>query len=279
MMKTIPPGRVLKAGQYYGDMFKSRDVSGVFLTEVSYPLGHWTPSHTHERAYFSLVLQGTADKGRSMSRSSDQTPSVWFHPSGMLHDEQVRRWGGLSFFIEIGPTLLQHVDGHTRLQKESIAFHGGLTNKLAARLYREFRQRDSASHIAIEGLVLEMLAQCSRDRTTSTRRNIPRWLAEAREIIHEHYSESLSLSGIAKLVQRHPVHLATEFRRFYHCSVGDYIRRLKIDNACLQLSASEVSLAQIAAGLGFSHQAHFTRTFKDYMSLTPSGYRKRFLKS
>jgi AraC family transcriptional regulator len=278
-MKTIPVGKLLKPGQYYGDMFRRLDVSGVLLTEVSYQSGHWTPSHTHERAYFSLVLQGIADKIRGMSRSRYQPSSVWFHPSGVLHDEQVRRGGGLSFFVEIGPTLLQHVGGHIRLQKESIAFHGGLTNKLAARLYREFRQRDSASYIAIEGLVLEMLAQCSRDRTTSTRRNIPRWLAEAREIIQEYYSESLSLSGIAKLVQVHPVHLATEFRRFYHCSVGDYIRRLKIENACLQLSASEASLAQIAAGLGFSHQAHFTRTFKDYMSLTPSVYRKQFLKS
>jgi hypothetical protein len=106
-MKTIPVGKLLKPGQYYGDMFRHLDVSGVLLTEGSYQPGHRTPSHTHERAYFSLVLQGIAEKIRGMNRSRYQTSSVRFHPSGMLHDEQIRRRGGLSFFVEIGPTLLE----------------------------------------------------------------------------------------------------------------------------------------------------------------------------
>ena len=63
----------------------------------------------------------------------------------------------VSFFIEIGPNLSKRLNDHLKLQNASIAFHGGITVRLLARLYREFRETDSASEIAIEGLVLDWL--------------------------------------------------------------------------------------------------------------------------
>jgi YesN/AraC family two-component response regulator len=120
-------------------------------------------------------------------------------------------------------------------------------------------------------LAVQLLAQCSRDRTRAITRNIPPFVMAAREIIHEHYCERSSLSGIARLVDIHPVYLATEFRRCYQCSVGDYIRRLRIDAACRELDklSSSKSLAEIGVEIGFSHHAHFTRTFKQHIGPTP----------
>ena len=153
--------------------------------------------------------------------------------------------------------------------------NGALAHQLVARLYQEFHAQDAVSHIAIEGLVLEMLAQSWRDWNGSKRTGIPCWLTEAHDIIHDDYANRLSLSAIAKRVGVHPVYLATEFRRFYGSSIGDYIRWLKIEKACTLLTSSVTSLADIAAVLGFSHQAHFSRTFKRYMGVTPSVYKKR----
>lgn len=269
---------VLKGGHYYGNTVVRRETSGVLLTEALYPAGHVTPSHVHERAYFSFVLKGSNDAIQNPNGKGGHASQLMFYPPGALHLGQVRKNGGSSFFIEIAVNLFERVNDHLKLQDTSIAFNGGLTNRLLARLYREFRQIDSASEIAIEGLVLEMLAQCSRDRTESVTTNRPRFITQAREIIHEHYSDKLSLSVIAKLVNVHPVYLATEFRRFHHCSIGDYIRRIRIDAACPELANSSKSLAEIGAGIGFSHQAHFTRTFKDHIGLTPSEYRRHVRK-
>lgn len=271
--------KVLKPGNYYGEFAKRRHVSSLTLTEVVYPQGHRTPRHTHERAYFSLALQGMNDIIRDTGRQTCQPSTVMFHPAGVLHAEQVRRAKSRSFFVEIEPSLLERVGDHLKLRSGSVAFNGGLAIKAAARLYREFRRMDEVAHLAIEGLVLEMLAECARNAARVTNRKMPRWLSQAREIIHEHPTEGLSLSVVAHLVGVHPVYLATEFRRFYGCTVGDYARRLRVEAARRELLASDRPLAEIAAHLGFAHQAHFTRAFKEYAGLTPSEYRRRFGKT
>lgn len=267
--------KVLKSGHYYGEFIKRHDLSGIILTDVIYPSGHRTPGHTHERAYFSLVLQGLNDVIRT-TRSSYQPSPLMYHPVGAIHPAQVRQGSSRPFFIEIESRLLERVDDQLKLKSESVALRGGATNKLAAKLYHEFHRMDHESPLAIEGLVLEMMAACSRDATRAKTRGIPRWLSQARDIIHEHYGERLSLSEIARLAEVHPVHLATEFRRFYHCTVGDYTRQLRVEAARRQLIASQRSLVEIAAYLGFAHQAHFSRTFKEYTGFTPSKFRKQF---
>jgi AraC family transcriptional regulator len=71
----------------------------------------------------------------------------------------------------------------------------------------------------------------------------------------------------------HPVHLAREFRRFERCTVGEYIRRLRIERACNELSNSNDSIAAIASGTGFYDQSHFGRIFKRVVGMTPIEYR------
>ena len=90
------------------------------------------------------------------------------------------------------------------------------------------------------------------------------------------FSETLTLEEIAAVAGVHPVHLASVFRRHYGCTVGDAVRRLRIDYACRQLARSEVSLAEIALDAGFASQSHFTRTFRRLTGTTPAQYRKIF---
>lgn len=72
----------------------------------------------------------------------------------------------------------------------------------------------------------------------------------------------------------HPVYLASEFRRRFVLTVGEYVRRLRIDYACGEISAREnVSLAEIALATGFSSQSHFSKTFKRVTGMTPLEYR------
>ena len=265
---------VLKSGYYYGELTKRHSLSGIILTDVIYPSGHRTPGHTHERAYFSLVLHGLNDVIRT-TRSSYQASALMFHPAGAIHPEQVRQGSSRSFFIEIESRLLERMSDHLKLMSGSVALRGA-AHKLAAKLYHEFHRMDDESPLAIEGLVLEMMAQCSRDAARAKTERIPRWLSVARDIIQEHYVERFSLTEVARLAEVHPVHLATEFRRVYHCTIGDYTRRLRVEAARRELIARRRSIAEIASQLGFAHQAHFTRTFKEYTGLTPSKFRKQF---
>lgn len=72
----------------------------------------------------------------------------------------------------------------------------------------------------------------------------------------------------------HPAHLARVFRKHYRCSVGQYVRRMRVDLAARQLAGSRCSIAEIAAQLGFADQSHFSRVFVKLIGLTPARYRK-----
>lgn len=262
----------VKLESYYGFTSRWREVSGILLREVSYPAGHSVPSHTHEHPFFSFCLEGEA--GTFRDTQEKRQSSLLYHPSGEIHGEHRREAWGKSFYIELGP-MLQERMSECGTPLNSFTFKGVLAHRLVVRLYKEFYEQDAVSRIAIEGLVLEMLAHCYRASSGSAKTGRPRWLKEAHDIVHDDYANGLSLSTIAKRVGVHPVYLATEFRRSYGCSIGDYIRWLKVEKACTLLAGSTTSLADIAAALEFSHQAHFSRTFKDYMGITPSEYRKR----
>jgi AraC family transcriptional regulator len=133
---------------------------------------------------------------------------------------------------------------------------------------------DDVAPAAIEGLVLEMLAEASRLRQQDIPGLRPRWLVQARELIHAHFAEPLSLSDIATAVGIHPVRLARAFRKDYRCSVGEFIRQVRIDSACRAMSSGELPLSEVALAAGFADQAHFARTFKRVVGMTPGQFRK-----
>jgi AraC family transcriptional regulator len=92
-------------------------------------------------------------------------------------------------------------------------------------------------------------------------------------MLEAHFLDDLSLSTIAQAVGVHSVHLSREFRRHYHSSVGEYIRKLRIEYACKQMLNPDLSLAEIASAAGFADQSHFSRTFKRLVGIPPAVFR------
>jgi AraC family transcriptional regulator len=98
----------------------------------------------------------------------------------------------------------------------------------------------------------------------------PPWRADITEFLQANYKTDLSLAAIGREVGAHPVHVAQVFRRFQGCTIGEYLRRLRVHFACRELAGGDVPLARIAAESGFADQSHFSRTFKALMSMSPS---------
>jgi AraC family transcriptional regulator len=265
--------RKLPAGNFCGSLVHCRQVPGLRFTESIYSPNLKLPRHCHERAYCCFVLQGAytehyGDKTRDCSPST-----LVFHPPAEEHEELFHEHGGRLFRIEIEPSRLDSVQQHTSLSECPADFRGGRLAFLATRLYRESRQEDPAAALAMEGLFLEMLAEAARCSTSAPPAHAPRWLGRVKELLHERFSENLSLRAIAESVAVHPVHLVRTFRRFHRSTIGDYLRRLRIEFASQQLAATDTPLAVIALASGFADQSHFTRTFKQLTGLTPARYR------
>ncbi|MGI8657125.1 MAG: helix-turn-helix domain-containing protein [Pyrinomonadaceae bacterium] len=197
--------------------------------------------------------------------------SVSFLAPGITHSDDFRN-GAHSFLFEIEPQRLERVHEHLTLN-EPVFFYGGLLAWLTMRLYNEARQTDEVSSLAVEGLALEILAELSRQQKTVSERRPPRWLEQARELLHTQFPETLTHDCIAKSVGVHPVHLATVFRRHYKCTIGEYVRRLRIEFACRKISVSNAPLADITLDAGFSDQSHFSKVFNHLTGMTPARFR------
>jgi AraC family transcriptional regulator len=142
------------------------------------------------------------------------------------------------------------------------------------RLFGEFGHMDSFSPLALEGLGLELLAVACRSAQRAKGSGPPAWLRRARELLNDCSDQPLKLPEIAAAAGVHPGHLARTFRQHYHCSPGEYARRLRVERACRLLFRGNAPLAEVALEAGFADQSHFSSVFKRYTGFTPAEYRK-----
>ena len=69
------------------------------------------------------------------------------------------------------------------------------------------------------------------------------------------------------------------FKKEANISVQQFIKRKRINTACMMLLHSELSIDEIAEATGFSNRYHFTRVFKDITKTSPGHYRKEYILS
>jgi len=155
-----------------------------------------------------------------------------------------------------------------RLQSDVSSPTPVLLPELFLRMYYKFREMDDESLRKLEQALLE-----DRSVSRNSGRRFPQWLERVRNILEQRFAEPYKLSEIAAEAGVHPVHLAREFRKHYGSSVGEYLRKVRIEYACRELMGSNVAVTNIAFAAGFADQSHFSRTFKRLCGTTPGRYR------
>ncbi len=268
MSMQLPPGR------FYGQTLRSRKIASFELSERVYSPGYQTPKHMHKQALFCFVMAGGYTETYGSRTRECRASTLLFHPPQELHAERFHETGGRSFIVEIAPAWLSQVRAQMNVAETSSDFHGDTFEMLSRKLYREFSNTDLAAPLIIEGVLMEMLGETVRHGAAQPSRQAPRWLQLAREQLHARFTENLTLADLAQNVGVHPVHLAQTFNKTYRCTVGDYVRRLRIEYACQELAATSRPIVEIALAAGFCDQSHFTRTFKRFVGAAPSRYRE-----
>jgi AraC family transcriptional regulator len=264
------------ARRLHGETISRQEVAGLALLETEYPAGLRLPRHSHEQAGFCFVLRGAFERARGGATQDCPPESLSFHPPDESHAERFDNAGTRLFSILLTRGLLDRVREYPVVRGGPAFFRGGPPSLLAMRLRQEARRMDEVSPLAIEGLALELLAETSRLRAP---RHVPgrvRWLARARELLHARFAEPLTLDEVARAVNVHPVHLARVFRQRQHCTVGEYLRHLRVEFARRQLASTDLPLCEIALLAGFCSQSHLSTTFKLNTGMTPTEYRSSF---
>jgi len=265
----------LKAGQFYGETSQALAANGLRFTEKAYLSRALLPTHAHELSHFCFVLAGSYQEqmaGRTFER---QPATLVFYPPDTSHGEQ-HFSPGRHFLVEIETHSLNRVREYGARLDEPVLMGGDAPLWLAARMYREFTARDSFSALVLESIATELIVHASRRHPLSGERKPPRWLERVKDFLAENFAEAPGLAEIATAAGVHPTHLARVFRRYEGCTLGDYVRNVRIDFARRRMLESADPLVEIALAAGFADQTHFTRSFKRATGLTPSQFRSVF---
>jgi AraC family transcriptional regulator len=263
----------LGSADYFGSAIKENTVAGIRMLENVYAPERYMPRHAHENASISFLLQGYCDDSLERKQRYCCPSTLIFHPAGESHASRYHRAGGRLFVIDLSIPWVKRIREHAPVLDTPAVITGTQLAVLAWRLYQEFRAADEVSGLAIEGLLLEILAGAARSEAKQRRGKIPPWVDRARELIRCRFAERLSLEGIAQEVGRHPVHLARSFREHCGSTLGEFQRQVRVEFAMQQLARTKTPLSEIALTAGFSDQSHFCNTFRRYSGMNPVQFR------
>jgi len=269
-------GGTLADGQFIGTVRGMRQVGALTLAETSYAAGQCVPAHAHETPLFCFVLHGALTERCGCGARLCERGSLIFHPADEAHSHVFHGAGTRCFNVQLGAPWIARLDdyGVGRLG-EPRTVDRARVNWLAEQLYAEFCQADTASALAIDGYALAMIGEIARLAHPARRGSPPSWLRRAVDLLHAGFAGPLDMAEIARAVDIHPVQLARVFRRHYGCTMGEYVRRLRVEAARHELVASDKPLSAIAHAAGFADQGHFSRTFKALTGTTPGAYRRQ----
>lgn len=263
------------AGQTQSPTRSIRNCGSSVLTRTVYPPLHRIESHVHNAGCFGITLHGLLRESFGGATVERIPRTVFYRPPQSRHANLVGEDEATCFVLEFGTEWTARVNEHGSLPDRPTLFGDGRMNRIMHDMYRESQLADAASSLAIEALQLELAANTLREsRNSGTQRGIQSWLLRIKQRLDDSFRENLSLSELAKDAGVHPVHVAREFRCAFSITVGEYVRRRRIDAAMADMQDSDRPIASIALQAGFSSQAHFTKVFRQISGKTPGEYRQ-----
>ena len=92
--------------------------------------------------------------------------------------------------------------------------------------------------------------------------------------LEDHYSEDISLDGLAAHFQRTPEYLCSIFKAATGETISHYLRRIRIHRAkVLLMERPDTGLREISEACGFHSVSYFGKVFREATGFTPQGYR------
>ncbi len=156
-----------------------------------------------------------------------------------------------------------------------------LNHPMITRMQAYFKHMENQQVISVsEGSRLVMniintLTESREERKIDEPENL--LLRKSVEILSRNTEGTMKVAQLAKLSGVSREHLTRVFSQMTGLPPHRFINRRKIIEACSILDSGKTSIKEISDSLGYKSSAHFTRTFKRVMKMTPSEYMKNKL--
>lgn len=260
----------LNKGHYLGNVVDIHYADGIIAGATTYSKEALTSQmHYHENMHISFVLEGASLEKR-IGKEFERLPgNIMFYHAGESHQNIQKVFPSKNINLEIDIDFLK---------KNEITEAGinAAINKnpdgkfLLLKMYKEMMVNDDASAATINMLFIDLVSK----RSLPSEKNWPPWVKIIHELMHEQWNEKLTLGDLARSANVHPVTVSKHFHKYFACTFGEYLRKLKIGKSLSLIKAGSSSLTETAYYCNFADQSHFTRTFKALTGFLPRQYNK-----
>jgi AraC-like DNA-binding protein len=153
--------------------------------------------------------------------------------------------------------------------------HAGAVSEALGRIEAELREPRLGHELLLRAQLLELLVVLARAEHTPAedpQRHRPR-LEQTLSLIHERYSEPLSLAALARHAGMSISRFSCVFREALGTSPLDYVAATRMREARRLLRAPGQSIAEVAYAVGFQDSNYFSRSFKQHHGMSPREFR------
>ena len=123
--------------------------------------------------------------------------------------------------------------------------------------------------------ILHIAGIMMKELSTQIDERAEQHILKAQNYIKTRFTEDIRLSDVADHVGLHPNYFSTLFKQRSDMSFSQYLRRIRIKEACRLLQADTMKINEIARIVGYPEQVQFNRAFRAETGYSPSAWRKR----
>lgn len=243
---------------------------GIVVVETEYQQKVYEGWHSHNNAHITFFLKGGTTEKRKNHSETLGAGSLLFYHSDELHLNQDTLFPSRNINIEIEEHFLNEFALSEAIIEKSIQ-NTILTKFLILKIFKETLTADSFSGDSITML----LSQISNTHEHLERFSKgPLWVKNLSELMNDCWNENPNLQDLAKVLHIHPITISKHFPKYFGCTLGEYMRRIKINRSLSLIQSSHNTLTEISLECGFSDQSHFIRTFKSQTGFLPKQFQK-----
>ncbi len=234
-----------------------KDITEILFSERESEIKH--PTYADEMAFYNLIADGKMEEVKIVW---DSGPKANAAERGVLSDNPLRN--ALYHFVSMTAIITR------------VCIRRGMPEDVGYKLSDAYiKKADSAASVEeVISIQWDMVAHYTKYMNENTFQNAnSKQIKECVNYIRSHIHDNVTVSELAEVVGLNETYLSKLFKKEMRCTVSEYIRNEKIEEACWLLSYTDKSSIEIATDLSFSSHSYFISVFKKVKRVTPKEYR------
>jgi AraC family transcriptional regulator len=258
----------LNKGEYSGNILQLMECQGIVASKTGYKNDYNQSIHYHANPHLSFILNGALTERKQNQTQLKTTKDILFYHSGELHQTISLTPTTQNLNLEIDALFLSNYEISENDLR--LAVHENIGSHLfMIKLFTELNFNDELAQTSLSALLLQFVSEtnCKDYKQIN-------WCLKLQEILNDEWNHNHSLDELSLKLGVHPVTISKHFSKYFGCTLGEYVRKVRIVRSLEMIKSTTYSLSEIAYICGFSDQSHFIRTFKHLTGLNPKTFQK-----